>query len=127
MQRAQRCRWEQPPWYPTSRLVEAQRLPFATAENYKGASQLPLTSFEKGKLKIAAHVREELDRAGIGFESIRCRSGGTQTHRDTARVTVTVDGHSMHLDLNAHEVEECELLVMGDTWRKIAGFIERLK
>ena len=88
---------------------------------------MPLTSFEKGKLKIAAHVREELDRAGIGFESIRCRSGGTQTHRDTSRVTVTVDGHSMHLDLNAHEVEECELLVMGDTWRKIAGFIERLK
>ena len=92
-----------------------------------GASQLPLSSFEKGKLKIAAHVREELDRAGIRFESLRCKSGGTQTHRDTARVTVTVHGHAAHVDLNAQEVEECELLVLGDTWRKIAGFIERLK
>jgi hypothetical protein len=88
---------------------------------------LPLTSFEKGKLKIAAHVREELELAGISFESIRCKSGGTQTHRDTARVIITVNGNSTHLDLHADEVEECEAIVFGETWRKIAGLIERLK
>lgn len=88
---------------------------------------MPLTSFEKGKLKIAAHVREELELAGISFESIRCKSGGTQTHRDTARVIVTVNGNSTHLDLHANEVEECEAIVFGETWRKIAGLIDRLK
>ena len=88
---------------------------------------MPLTSFEKGKLKIAAHVREELELAGIDFESIRCKSGGTQTHRDTARVIITVNGHSMHVDLHAHEVEECEFIVFGETWRKIAGLVERIK
>jgi hypothetical protein len=87
---------------------------------------LPISAFEKGKLKIAAHIREELDRAGIRFESIHCKSGGIQTHRDTARVIVTVDGKPWHVDLNAREVEECESIVAGDTWRKIAGFIERI-
>ncbi|GAC1669009.1 MAG: hypothetical protein NVS9B2_12960 [Steroidobacteraceae bacterium] len=86
-----------------------------------------LTPFERGKLKIAAHVREELDRAGIHFESIHCKSGGIQTHSDTARLTVTVDGTPSHVDLRAHEVEDCESIVMGDTWRKIAEFIARLK
>jgi hypothetical protein len=88
---------------------------------------LSLSPFEKGKLKIAAHVREELDRAGIGFESIRCKSGGTQTHPDTARLTVTVDGKPIHVDLQADEVEECEAMVVGEAWHKIAGFIERLR
>ena len=88
---------------------------------------MPLTSFEKGKLKIAAHVREELELAGIDFESIRCNSGGTQTHRNTARVIITVNGHSMHVDLHAHEVEDCDSIVFGETWRKIAGLIERIK
>ena len=86
---------------------------------------MALTAFEKGKLKIAAHIREELDRAGIRFESIHCKSGGIQTHRDTARLIVTVDGKAKHIDLTAPEVEECESIVAGDTWRKIAGFIER--
>jgi hypothetical protein len=88
---------------------------------------LPLSSFDKGKLKIAAHVREELDRAGIGFESIRCKSGGTQTHPDTARLTVTVAGEPIHVDLQAAEVEECEAMVVGEAWHKIAGFIKRLR
>jgi len=88
---------------------------------------LSLSSFEKGKLKIAAHVREELDRAGIGFESIRCQSGGTQTHPDTARLTVTVEGTPIHMDLKAAEVEECESMVVGEAWHKIAGFIRRLR
>jgi hypothetical protein len=88
---------------------------------------LSLSSYEKGKLKIAAHVREELDRAGIVFESIRCRSGGTQTHPDTARLTVTVDGNPIHMDLKADEVEECESMVVGEAWHKIAAFIQRLR
>jgi hypothetical protein len=88
---------------------------------------LSLSSFEKGKLKIAAHVREELERAGIGFESIKCKSGGTQTHPDTARLTVTVDGNPMTMDLKAGEVEECESMVVGEAWHKIAGFIQRLR
>jgi hypothetical protein len=88
---------------------------------------MALTPFEKGKLKIAAHLREELELAGIRFQSIQCKSGGIQTHPDTARLTVTVDGNPIHVDLKAHEVEDCESIVAGDTWRKIAGFIERLK
>ena len=92
-----------------------------------GATLLSLTAFEKGKLKIAAHVREELDRAGISFQSIQCKSGGIQTHPDTARLTVTVDGNRRHVDLNAQEVEECESIVAGDAWYRIAAFIERLR
>jgi hypothetical protein len=88
---------------------------------------MALTAFEKGKLKIAAHIREELDRAGIRFESIHCKSGGIQTHRDTARLIVVVDGSARHIDLSAPEVEECESIVAGDPWRRIAAFIERLK
>jgi sugar/nucleoside kinase (ribokinase family) len=86
-----------------------------------------LTPFERGKLKIAAHVREELERAGIRFESIQCKSGGIQTPPGTARLTVTVNGNPSYVDLKAHEVEDCESIVMGDTWRKIAGLIERLR
>ena len=85
---------------------------------------MPISAFDKGKLKIAAHIREELDRAGIRFESIHCKSGGIQTHRDTARLIVTVEGKPMHVDLHAREVEECESIVAGDTWRKIAAFVE---
>jgi hypothetical protein len=33
----------------------------------------------------------------------------------------------MHVDLHAHEVEECESFVFGETWRKIGALIERLK
>jgi hypothetical protein len=88
---------------------------------------MSLTSFDKGKLKIAAHVREELDRAGIRFQSIQCKSGGTQTHPHTARLTVTVNGNPTHIDLMAHEVEDCESIVAGEPWHKIAGFVERLR
>ena len=86
-----------------------------------------LTSFEIGKLKIAAHVREELDRAGIAFQSIQCKSGGTQTHPDTARLTIIVAGTAAHVDFSTPEVEECESIVAGDSWYKIAGLIGRLK
>jgi hypothetical protein len=88
---------------------------------------MPISAFEKGKLKIAAHMREELERAGIHFESIHCKSGGIQTHRDTARLIVTVHGKPLHVDLKVHEVEECESIVAGDTWRKIAAFIEQIR
>jgi hypothetical protein len=82
-----------------------------------------LTSFELGKLKIAAHVREELDRAGIAAQSIQCRSGGIHTPPGTARLTVTVNGTPAHLELKAHEVEGCDFIVAGETWHKIASFI----
>jgi hypothetical protein len=85
------------------------------------------TAFQKGKLKIAAHVREELDRAGIKADSIRCRSGGTYTHRDTVIVIVTVDETSAYVDFETDEVEQCEVIVAGDVWRKIARFIDRLR
>ncbi len=87
---------------------------------------MSLSSFEKGKLKIAAHMREELERAGIGFQSIQCKSGGIQTAPGTARIIVTVNGNAAHVDLKAHEVEECESIVAGDAWYKIAEFIKRL-
>jgi hypothetical protein len=92
-----------------------------------GATLLPLTPFDKGKLKIAAHVREELDRAGLSAQSIQCKSGGTQTHPDTARLTVTIDGISQHVDFKAYEVEDCEAIVAGEMWHKIAALIDRLK
>lgn len=87
---------------------------------------MSLTSFELGKLKIAAHVREELDRAGIAVQSIHCRSGGTHTPPGTAKLTITVNGTSAELDFNANEVEDCELIVAGETWHKIAAFISQL-
>lgn len=88
---------------------------------------MPLSAFEIGKLKIVAHVREELDRAGITAESIRCKSGGTHTNRDTARIIVTVGGTVSYMDLSAPAVEDCEAIVAGETWHQIAAFISRLK
>jgi hypothetical protein len=88
---------------------------------------VPLNAFDKGKLKIAAHVREELERAGIAFEAIRCKSGGLHTPRNTTRVSVTVDGESRHVDLKAGEVEDCESIVVGEVWYKIANFIGQLR
>jgi hypothetical protein len=87
---------------------------------------MALTSFDLGKLKIAGHVREELDRAGIAAESIHIKSGGMQTPPGTARLTITVGGTPANLDLKANEVEECEVIVAGETWHKIAAFIRRL-
>jgi galactitol-specific phosphotransferase system IIB component len=88
---------------------------------------LPLSAFEIGKLRIAAHVREELDRAGLTADSIQCKSGGTHTNKETARLIVTVDGAASYLDLTAQAVEECEAIVAGETWHQIAAFISRLK
>jgi len=85
-----------------------------------------LTSFELGKLKIAGHVREELDRAGIAVESIHCRSGGMHTPPGAARLTITVNGTSAHLDFNTDEVEDCDSIVAGETWHRIAAFISQL-
>jgi len=87
---------------------------------------MALTSFELGKLKIVGHVREELDRAGIAAQSIRCSSGRIQTPPGIARLTVIVNGAAATLDFKANEIEECELTVAGETWHKIAGFIGRL-
>ncbi|MGA2188381.1 MAG: hypothetical protein ABSH33_07625 [Steroidobacteraceae bacterium] len=87
---------------------------------------MTLTSFDLGKLKIAAHMREELERAGIRAESMHCKSAGINIPPGTARLTVAVHGTAAHLDLKAHEVEDCEFIVAGETWHKIAAFIERL-
>ena len=105
-------------------------LPLAPKERseFKGCgSEVPLTSFEKGKLKIAAHVREELELARIPFESIHCKSGSLHIPPGIARLIVTVDECPSHLDLTTPEVEDCELLVAGESWHKIAKFIEGLK
>ena len=51
---------------------------------------MALTTFQLGKLKIAAHVREELDRAGITAESIQCRSDGVHLPLGFTRLTITV-------------------------------------
>jgi hypothetical protein len=87
---------------------------------------MTLTPFDLGKLKIAGHVREELERAGICAESLHCKSIGINIPPGTARLTVTVNGTAAHLDLKAHEVEDCEFIVAGETWHKIAAFIGRL-
>jgi hypothetical protein len=76
-----------------------------------------------GRLKIIGHVREELDLAGISFESIQCRSGGIQTPPGIARLTVVVNKTVANLDFAASEVEDCESIVVGETWHKIAAFI----
>lgn len=88
---------------------------------------MPLTSFEKGKLKIAAHVREELELARIPFESIHCKSGSLHFPPGIVRVIVTVDESPVHLDLTTAEAEDCEMLVTGETWHKIHRFIEGLR
>lgn len=87
---------------------------------------MALTAFELGKLKIIGHVREELDRAGIVAQSIRCISGGIETRPGAARLMIRTNGTSESLDLKAHEVEDCELIVAGETWHKIAALIGRL-
>jgi len=87
---------------------------------------MTLSSFDLGKLKIAGHVREELDRAGIAAESIQCKSGGIETPPGIVRLTIFVNGIPANLDLKAYEVEECESIVAGEPWHKIAAFIARL-
>jgi hypothetical protein len=88
---------------------------------------VPLSSFEKGKLKIAAHVREELELARIPFDAIHCKSGSLHIPPGIARLIVTVDECPSHVDLTTAEVEDCELLVAGESWHKIAAFIRGLK
>jgi hypothetical protein len=85
-----------------------------------------LTSFELGKLKIVGHVREELDRAGIAAQSIRCSSGSIQMPPGIARLTIIVNDTAATLDFKANEIEDCELIVTGETWHKIAALIGRL-
>jgi hypothetical protein len=87
---------------------------------------LALTSFEVGRLKIVNHVREELDLAGIASQAIRCVSGGIHTPPGIARLTIEANGTSVTLELKAREVEDCELIVAGETWHKISALIDRL-
>ena len=87
---------------------------------------MALTAFELGKLKIAGHVREELDRAGIIAHSIHVKSGDIQTPRDITRLTIIVNDTPSILDFKPGEVEECESIVAGETWHKIAAFLQGL-
>src|ERR1700733_12362322 len=91
-----------------------------------GKCTMALTTFQLGKPKIAAHVREELDRAGITAESIQCRSDGVHLPLGFTRLTITVSGTLSHLDLKTDEVEDCAVIVAGEPWRKTSAFIGRL-
>ena len=88
---------------------------------------MPVSLFEKGRLRIIAHAREELELAGVAFQSIQCKYGGTLTPPGMVRLIVSSGGSSRHVDLTAAEVEDCEAIVAGETWYKIAGLIGRLK
>jgi hypothetical protein len=87
---------------------------------------MTLTAFELGKLKIAGHIREELDRAGITAQSIQVKSGDIRTPRDVTRLTIVVNETPAILDFKPSEVEECESIVAGETWHKIAAFLKGL-
>jgi hypothetical protein len=87
---------------------------------------LPLTAFDIGKLKIAAHVREELERAGLVFEAIRCKSGDLHTRPGSARLMITMSGGTGQLELSREEVESCQDIVAGEVWYKIARLINEL-
>jgi hypothetical protein len=39
---------------------------------------------------------------------------------------IVANGTSQTLDLKSHEVEDCESIVVGETWHKIAALIGRL-
>ena len=84
---------------------------------------MPLTAFQLGKLRIAAHVREELDRAGVAAESIQCLSDGVHLPLGHTRLTIAVNGTLSHIDLKTREVEDCSVIVAGEPWRKIAALI----
>jgi hypothetical protein len=87
---------------------------------------LTLTAFDIGKLKIAAHVREELERAGLAFEAIRCKSGDLHTRPGSARLMITMSGVTGQLELSRDEVESCQDIVAGEVWYKIAQLINEL-
>lgn len=87
---------------------------------------MTLSAFQIGKLRIAAHLREELDRAGIAAESISCKSGGMHTNSETARIMVTVNGIVSSMDLPAQAVEDCVSIVAGETWHLIDAFIKEV-
>ena len=105
------------------RFCAPRRQSAKIAREPTGAIRLALTAFDVGKLKIVNHVREELDRAGIVAESIRCNSGGLETPRGVARLTIVACGTSATLDFRTQEVEDCEMIVVGETWHKIAALI----
>ena len=91
-----------------------------------GAIRMALTSFELGRLKIIAHVREELGRAGVAAQSIRISYGGIHTPPGIARLTIIINETAATLDFKGNEIEDCEFIVAGETWHKIAAFINRL-
>lgn len=109
------------------RQCSGDRQPTTLNDEIPEEHAVALSAFEKGRLKIAAHVREELELARIEFDSIQCRTDGMQTRPDMARLTITAPGTRASLELLANEVEECESIVAGEVWYKIAGLIRRLR
>jgi hypothetical protein len=87
---------------------------------------MALTKFELGRLKLLAHVREELDRAGIEAQSIQCKAAGLHTPHGITRLMIVVNATPAALDLTSSEIEECEFIVAGEPWHKIAAFIAQL-
>jgi hypothetical protein len=99
--------------------------PRPCAVRYTDAMTLSL--LEKGRLRILAHVREELELAGISFTSIQCKSGGTLTPPGIMRLIIVTESGEGHADFTFGEVEECEFIVVGEIWYKIAALIERVR
>ena len=62
----------------------------------------------------------------LKLNSIECKSGGLQTPPGVARLTIVVNATPATLDFTSTEIEECESIVAGDPWHKIAAFIGRL-
>ena len=54
------------------------------------------------------------------------KSGDIQTPRDITRLTIVVNETPAILDFKPVEVEECESIVAGETWHKIAAFLKGL-
>jgi len=58
--------------------------------------------------------------------SIQCRSDGVHLPLGHTRITVTVNGRSLYLDLKIPDIEDCAVIVAGEPWRKIDAFIGQL-
>jgi hypothetical protein len=87
---------------------------------------MALTKFELGRLKLLAHIREELDRAGIEAQSIKCKSDGLHTPNGITRLSIIIDTTTATLDFTSDEIEECEFIVAGEPWYKVAEFVAQL-
>jgi hypothetical protein len=88
---------------------------------------MTLSLLERGRLRIIAHAREELEIAGLPSQSIQCKYGGTLTPPGVVRLLISAGAKSGHADFTFDEVEECEHIVAGEIWYRISALIEKLK